>query len=74
VTAEVLELVHRHGEETGSTVAEALLGDWSASVLRFTQVMPGNYRRVLEARASAEEQGLDEAATTAAMMEAATRG
>jgi glutamate synthase (NADPH/NADH) large chain len=71
---EVQELVRRHGEETGSTVAEALLADWPAAVARLTQVMPSDYRRVLAARAAAEEHGLDEAATTAAMMEAATRG
>jgi glutamate synthase (NADPH/NADH) large chain len=71
---EVRELVRRHGEETGSTVAEALLDDWAAAAPRFTQIIPSNYRRVLAARAAAEEQGLDEAATTAAMMEAATSG
>jgi hypothetical protein len=36
--------------------------------------MPRDYRKALEARAQAEERGLDEAATTAAMMEAASRG
>jgi glutamate synthase (NADPH/NADH) large chain len=71
---EVRELVRRHGEETGSAVAEALLADWAAAAARFTQIIPGNYRRVLAARDAAEEQGLDEAATTAAMMEAATSG
>jgi glutamate synthase (NADPH/NADH) large chain len=71
---EVRELVRRHGEETGSAVAEALLADWAAAASRFTHIIPGNYRRVLAARAAAEEQGLDEAATTAAMMEAAISG
>ena len=74
VVDEVRELVRRHGEETGSAVARALLTDWPAAVARFIQIMPRDYRRALEARAEAEEQGLDEAATTAAMMEAATRG
>jgi glutamate synthase (NADPH/NADH) large chain len=74
VVAEVRELVRRHGEETGSSVAAALLADWPAAVARFSQVMPRDYRKVLEARADAEQRGLDETATTAAMMEATTRG
>ncbi len=57
--------VSRHFEETGSTVAEELLADWPAAVARFTKVMPSDYKRVLEARAEALEEGLsdDEAAT-----------
>ena len=43
-------LVTRHHEETGSPVAEELLADWPAAVARFTEVMPRDYRRVLEAR------------------------
>jgi glutamate synthase (NADPH/NADH) large chain len=74
VVDEVRELVRRHGEETGSAVAQALLADWSAARARFVQIMPRDYRKALEARARAEERGLDEAATTAAMMEAASRG
>ncbi|MDO9379368.1 MAG: glutamate synthase large subunit [Nocardioidaceae bacterium] len=71
---ELRSLVVRHGEETGSTVAQALLSDWAGSVARFTQVMPGNYRKVLAAKAEAEENGLDEDETTEAMMGAASRG
>jgi glutamate synthase (NADPH) large chain len=54
------ELVRCHHEETGSVVAEALLADWEASVARFTEVMPRDYRRVLEARADALRDGLDD--------------
>src|SRR5690606_14519318 len=47
-TDEQLELVHelirRHGEETGSTVAAALLGDWPAAAGRFTTIMPKDYK------------------------------
>ena len=64
----------RHLDETGSAVAEQLLGDWSASVARFTEIMPVNYRLVLEARTAAEEAGLSDEATTAVMMEVAARG
>ena len=67
-------LIQKHFEETGSAVAERLLSDWTASIGRFTEIMPVNYRKVLEARAAAEEAGLSDEATTAAMMEVAARG
>jgi len=67
-------LVQKHFEETGSAVAEQLLSDWSASVVRFTEIVPVNYRKVLEARTAAEDAGLSDEATTAAMMEVAARG
>jgi glutamate synthase (NADPH/NADH) large chain len=69
--SELLEdLVRRHHEETGSERAEKLLGDWTAAAARFTTVMPRDYARVLAAKAAAERDGLDEDATTRAMMEA----
>ena len=71
---ELRAIVQKHFEETGSAVAEQLLGDWAASVLRFTQIMPVNYRLVLEARAAAEVAGLSDEETTVAMMEVAARG
>ncbi len=58
VAAELRVLVGRHRDETGSQVAEELLADWPATVARLTEVMPRDYRRVLEARAEAEQQGL----------------
>ncbi|WP_328322818.1 glutamate synthase large subunit [Kribbella sp. NBC_00382] len=64
------DLVRRHHEETGSERAEKLLGDWTAAAARFTTVMPRDYARVLAAKAAAERDGLDEDATTRAMMEA----
>jgi len=70
VSDELATVVRRHLEETDSTVAAALLADWPAALARFTQVMPRDYRKVLEARAAAQEAGLDEQATTTAMMEA----
>ncbi|MEO6510284.1 MAG: glutamate synthase large subunit, partial [Nocardioides sp.] len=46
-TAEELrDLVRRHGEETGSAVATELQADWPASLARFTEVMPSDYKRV----------------------------
>ncbi|MEJ7755575.1 MAG: glutamate synthase subunit alpha, partial [Nocardioidaceae bacterium] len=70
---ELQALLQRHAEETGSVVAEELLDGWDTAVARFTEVMPLDYRRVLRARAAAEEAGLDEDETTEAMMEAAIR-
>ncbi len=55
---ELRELIAKHRDETESTVAELLLADWPASLARFTQVMPTDYRRVLEARAAAVAEGL----------------
>ncbi|MGH3366693.1 MAG: glutamate synthase-related protein, partial [Nocardioidaceae bacterium] len=66
------ELVRRHQEETGSTVAEELLQDWEAVVPRFTEVMPRDFRRILDVKAAAENDGLSEDEKTARMMEAAS--
>jgi glutamate synthase (NADPH/NADH) large chain len=68
------DLVRKHHEETGSAVAEQLLGHWEQSLARFTEIMPVNYRLVLEARDAAEAEGLSEEDTTARMMEVAARG
>jgi glutamate synthase (NADPH) large chain len=62
------DLVRRHEEETGSTVAAALLADWTTSATRFSKIMPKDYRRVLNARAAAERDGRD---VLDAIMEAA---
>ncbi|MDQ1305364.1 MAG: glutamate synthase large chain, partial [Actinomycetota bacterium] len=51
--------ISRHLEETGSAVAEGLLADWSASLARFSKIMPRDYRRVLMAQARAEAEGRD---------------
>ena len=64
------DLVRIHHEETGSERAAKLLADWEAADSRFTTVMPRDYARVLAAKAAAERDGLDEDATTRAMMEA----
>ncbi len=67
--AELHDIVRRHHEETGSTVAAALLEDWDTSLTRFTEVMPSDYKRVLEARAEALEEGLSEDEAAARIME-----
>ncbi len=66
---ELLSVVRRHHEETGSPVAHALLEDWPAALERFTQVMPSDFKRVLEAQAEALEEGLDEDQAATRMME-----
>ncbi len=66
---ELHAIVRRHHEETGSTVAGSLLDDWPAALARFTEVMPSDYKRVLEARAEALEEGLDEDEAAARIME-----
>jgi len=64
----VRSLVERHRDETGSAVAERLLGAWDLEVREFVKVMPRDYRRILEATALAEAQGrsVDEAVMEAA--------
>ncbi len=59
VADELRVLVARHGEETGSEVAAELLADWAGTVARLTEVMPRDYRRVLDARKQADRDGLD---------------
>jgi glutamate synthase (NADPH/NADH) large chain len=65
------DVVRRHHEETGSTVAAALLADWGTTLTRFGKVMPRDYKAVLAAKVAAEQAGLTESETTARMMEAA---
>ncbi|WP_407642770.1 glutamate synthase large subunit [Actinacidiphila yanglinensis] len=65
------DVVRRHLEETGSTVAERLLADWGSALTRFGKVMPRDYKAVLAAKNAAEQAGLSESETTAKMMEAA---
>lgn len=55
----LLQLLERHVEETDSAVGASVLNDWPASVLRFTKVMPRDYKNVLRLMAQAESEGLD---------------
>jgi glutamate synthase (NADPH) large chain len=52
------DVIRRHQQETGSAVAERILGKWRREVEHFTKVMPKDYKRVLEAARVAEERGL----------------
>ncbi len=53
------EMIARHTEETGSAVGSTILADWPASALRFSKIMPRDFRRVLQAQAKAEAEGRD---------------
>ncbi|MFB8218496.1 glutamate synthase large subunit [Streptomyces anulatus] len=68
------DVVRRHQEETGSTVAEKLLAEWDTAVTRFSKIIPTTYKAVLAAKDAAELAGLSEQETTEKMMEAATHG
>ncbi len=67
----LLDVIRRHGEETDSAIAAALLADPETSLERFGKVMPTDYKRVLQARALAELEGRD---PIAAVMEASSNG
>ncbi|HVX69248.1 MAG TPA: glutamate synthase large subunit [Mycobacteriales bacterium] len=64
------DVVARHHELTGSTIAASLLGDWPRRSAAFTKVLPRDYQKVLEAERIARAQGRD---VDEAIMEA-TRG
>ena len=56
--AEVREMIRRHAEYTGSTVAESILDHWADELPRFVKVMPKDYKRMLDAIDIAINQGL----------------
>ncbi|MEU0552620.1 glutamate synthase large subunit [Dactylosporangium maewongense] len=58
-TALLRSLVESHLAETGSAVAGRILDNWDTSVAAFTAVVPRDYKRVMEARRSAEAAGRD---------------
>ena len=51
-------LVQRHLDHTGSDRARAILAAWGTFVPRFVKVMPKDYKRVLQAIATAQAKGL----------------
>lgn len=55
----VHQLVVEHVENTESTRGAALLGNWKASLKRFTKIIPRDYRRVLEIEERARINGED---------------
>lgn len=55
----VTDLLRRHVEHTGSTVAQELLDDPAQVRTRLTRLVPREYARVLELRSLAVDEGLD---------------
>ncbi len=56
--AELRAIVQRHADLTGSEKAKAVLGNWDATLPKFVKVMPKDYKRVLQAIATAQAKGL----------------
>ena len=56
--AELRAIVQRHAELTGSEKAKAVLNNWDATLPKFVKVMPKDYKRVLQAIATAQAKGL----------------
>ncbi|QDU96654.1 glutamate synthase large subunit [Lignipirellula cremea] len=52
--AELLDMIKRHQQNTGSTVAEQLLSRWPKVLSEFVKVMPIDYKRVLLERKKTE--------------------
>ncbi len=50
-------LLEAHVEETDSPLAKRLLADWENTVLRFTKIIPSDYRSMLESIKKAQTQG-----------------
>ena len=48
--AELQDLIQKHADLTGSTVAQKILANWESSLGEFVKVMPKDYKRVLEQR------------------------
>ena len=46
--AEVRELIEKHQQYTGSTVAESVLADWDNFLSQLIKVMPTDYKRILQ--------------------------
>ncbi|WP_235934319.1 glutamate synthase large subunit [Sunxiuqinia indica] len=44
---ELKEMIEKHLEKTGSSVAEFILSDWKYSVSKFVKVIPTDYKRML---------------------------
>jgi glutamate synthase domain-containing protein 2/glutamate synthase domain-containing protein 1/glutamate synthase domain-containing protein 3 len=53
------EVVARHSNLTGSTLAKSLLSDWPRRSGQFTKIMPTDYQRVLQATRMAKAEGRD---------------
>ncbi len=56
--AELKELIERHSNYTGSTIANRILENWDEALTQFKKVMPVDYKRaLLEMQAEAKQEG-----------------
>ncbi len=55
--AELRELIERHQQYTGSTVAEQVLEQWESVLPQFVKVMPTDYKRFMEEQE--QQQGVE---------------
>lgn len=53
------DLLKRHVDETGSSLAQSMLDNIDESVAKFTKVLPRDYAAVLATRQTAIDEGLD---------------
>ncbi len=53
------EVVAKHAQYTGSTVAKSVLSDWPRRSAQFIKIMPTDYQRVLQATRMAKAEGRD---------------
>ena len=60
--AELKELIEKHSNYTGSTVAAEILDNWNESLPKFIRVMPRDYKRVMAELAA--EQAAEAATAT----------
>ena len=60
-------MIQKHAEYTNSDVANKILADWDGYIGKFVKVIPKDYKRMLEAFARVQAEGLsgDEAAMAA---------
>ncbi|MCV7279391.1 glutamate synthase large subunit [Mycolicibacterium flavescens] len=53
------DVIARHAQYTGSSLAASVLADWPRRSAQFTKIMPRDYQRVLEATLTAKREGRD---------------
>jgi glutamate synthase (NADPH/NADH) large chain len=53
------DMIQAHVDATDSAVGQRILGDWPEHQRHFAKVMPRDYKRVLQAIAEAERDGVD---------------
>jgi glutamate synthase (ferredoxin) len=55
---ELLAMIQKHAQYTGSEVAKKVLADWKSVQSQFVKVMPRDYKRMLACIKKAHDSGL----------------